>query len=216
MSTFGKNIKKIRKAKNLSQLAFAELFDLKRPTLGAYEEDRSMPKIDTVIRIANHFGISIDILLTQEVTINQLSNITDDLLVHGLSSISVENEAPVLFSNLLHGISISDWQESIEQSKKMVFPFAHFPFDFVLKLEASLGQFQSGDWLFCTYHQNDDSTACLYLNAEDELTFSKELRDDAVYINAVLSISIAQEQAEVAEESLEERVKRLEALMKGL
>ena len=37
MSFFGKNIKKIRIAKKLSQTAFAELFGLKRTALGAYE-----------------------------------------------------------------------------------------------------------------------------------------------------------------------------------
>ena len=46
MSFFGKNIKKIRSVKSLSQQAFADLFDLKRGTLGAYEEGRSEPKIE--------------------------------------------------------------------------------------------------------------------------------------------------------------------------
>jgi transcriptional regulator with XRE-family HTH domain len=77
MSTFGNNIKKIRKTKNLSQAAFAELFNLKRATLGAYEENRSLPKLDTVINIANYFGITIDSLLTKEITVNELSKFGD-------------------------------------------------------------------------------------------------------------------------------------------
>lgn len=72
MSFFGKNIKKIRVIKGLSQQAFAELFSLKRATLGAYEEGRSEPKIDTIIKVANYFSISIDDFLTKEVTVNQL------------------------------------------------------------------------------------------------------------------------------------------------
>jgi transcriptional regulator with XRE-family HTH domain len=72
MSFFGKNIKKIRGVKQLSQQAFADIFDLKRATLGAYEEGRSEPKIDTIIKVANHFSISIDIILTKEITVNQL------------------------------------------------------------------------------------------------------------------------------------------------
>jgi transcriptional regulator with XRE-family HTH domain len=72
MSFFGKNIKKIRAIKGLSQQAFAELFSLKRATLGAYEEGRSEPKIDTIIKVANYFSISIDDFLTKEVTVNQL------------------------------------------------------------------------------------------------------------------------------------------------
>lgn len=72
MSFFGKNIKKIRGLKKMSQQAFADLFDLKRATLGAYEEGRSEPKIDTIIKVANYFSISIDEILTKEITINQL------------------------------------------------------------------------------------------------------------------------------------------------
>lgn len=79
MSFFGKNIKKIRGVKSLSQQAFADLFDLKRGTLGAYEEGRSEPKIDTVIRIANYFSISIDDILTAELTVNQLLKFNDRL-----------------------------------------------------------------------------------------------------------------------------------------
>ena len=72
MSFFGKNIRKIRSVKTLSQQAFAELFDLKRGTLGAYEEGRSEPKIETIITIANYFSIPIDDLLTRELTVNEL------------------------------------------------------------------------------------------------------------------------------------------------
>ncbi|WP_062544510.1 helix-turn-helix domain-containing protein [Rufibacter tibetensis] len=72
MSSIGKNIKKIRTVKNLSQAAFAQLFDLARPSVGAYEEGRSEPKIDTLVQIARHFGISLDLLITKELTVNDL------------------------------------------------------------------------------------------------------------------------------------------------
>ncbi len=72
MSFFGKNIKKIRSVKNLSQQNFADLFDLKRATLGAYEEGRSEPKIENIIKVANYFSISIDHLLTRDLTVNEL------------------------------------------------------------------------------------------------------------------------------------------------
>ena len=74
MSAIGKNIRKIRTVKKLSQAAFAEIFNLARPSVGAYEEERAEPKLETVIQIANYFGISIDSLLTKELTINDLYN----------------------------------------------------------------------------------------------------------------------------------------------
>lgn len=79
MSFFGKNIKKIRSVKSLSQQAFAEMFDLKRGTLGAYEEGRSEPRIETIIMIAKHFSIPIDDFLTQELTVNKLLKFKSNL-----------------------------------------------------------------------------------------------------------------------------------------
>lgn len=81
MSFFGKNIKKIRGVKGLSQQSFAEIFDLKRATLGAYEEGRSEPKIETIIKIANYFSISIDAMLTSELTVNELLRFKGDLTI---------------------------------------------------------------------------------------------------------------------------------------
>jgi transcriptional regulator with XRE-family HTH domain len=74
MGVVGKNVRKIRTVKKLSQASFAELFNLARPSVGAYEEGRSEPKLETIIQIANYFGISIDSLLTKELTINDLYN----------------------------------------------------------------------------------------------------------------------------------------------
>ncbi len=80
MSFFGKNIRKIRSVRSLSQQSFAELFDLKRGTLGAYEEGRSEPRIETIIKIANHFSIPIDDLLTKELTVNKLLKFKSSLI----------------------------------------------------------------------------------------------------------------------------------------
>lgn len=82
MSFFGKNIKKIRSVKGLSQQAFADLFGLKRGTLGAYEEGRSEPRIDTIIKIANYFSIQIDNLLTNDITVNELLKFKGDLTAY--------------------------------------------------------------------------------------------------------------------------------------
>ena len=72
MSHIGQNIKRIRSVKGLSQAKFAELFNLARPSVGAYEEGRAEPKIQTVVDIAHYFGLSIDVLLTKELTVNDL------------------------------------------------------------------------------------------------------------------------------------------------
>lgn len=72
MSYFGKNIRKIRTLKKLSQGEFAKIFNLNRSNIGAYEEERSEAKIDTIIEIAHKFNISIDDLLTKELSIDDI------------------------------------------------------------------------------------------------------------------------------------------------
>lgn len=74
-SYVGENIRKIRQLKKISQADFAKIFDLARPSVGAYEEGRSEPKIDTLIRIAAYFKISIDVLLTHKMTTNEIFNL---------------------------------------------------------------------------------------------------------------------------------------------
>jgi transcriptional regulator with XRE-family HTH domain len=82
MTNFGKNIKKIRSIQKLSQVKFAELFDLTRASIGAYEEGRAEAKLDVINKIAKHFSISVDRLINHEITVNELYhfNIFDENL----------------------------------------------------------------------------------------------------------------------------------------
>lgn len=94
MSKIGKNIRKIRATKGLSQAAFAEIFNITRASIGAYEEGRAEPKTDIMIQIAKHFSIPIEALLTKELTVNQLTNFK-------LNNTSDSNQStsPLLFIN---------------------------------------------------------------------------------------------------------------------
>ena len=99
----------------MSQNDFAKLFNVARPSIGAYEEGRAEPKIETVIQIAKHFGISIDALLTKEITVNELlkfrilekgeieakkqSNKDDLLHTTPFVSVDQQSEYVVQFSN---------------------------------------------------------------------------------------------------------------------
>jgi transcriptional regulator with XRE-family HTH domain len=73
MSFFGANIKTIRQAKGLSQQAFADLFDLTRGVIGAYEEGRSEPKISTLLTVVHYFNLDLDKFLTVPLTIDDLN-----------------------------------------------------------------------------------------------------------------------------------------------
>ncbi|MBX2846460.1 MAG: helix-turn-helix domain-containing protein [Saprospiraceae bacterium] len=78
MSFIGQNIKKIRTVKKLSQQQMSDILGVSRASVGSYEEGRAEPKIDTIIRIANHFSITIDALLTREISVNDIVNLKMD------------------------------------------------------------------------------------------------------------------------------------------
>lgn len=68
-----KNIKKLRLFKSMNQTEFAELFDLKRSSIGAYEEGRAEPKLDALIKISNYFDLGIDDIVKGELTVNKIA-----------------------------------------------------------------------------------------------------------------------------------------------
>lgn len=66
MSTIGKNIKKYRQEKELSQDKLSKLADLSLNTVVKIELDESPnPTIETIQKIAKALGVSVDDLLTK-------------------------------------------------------------------------------------------------------------------------------------------------------
>lgn len=66
------NIKYIRQQKGMTQQAFAEHLGIKRSVLGAYEEGRARPKVFIQQEIARIAGITLDELLTKDLSDNGL------------------------------------------------------------------------------------------------------------------------------------------------
>ncbi|WP_336964641.1 helix-turn-helix transcriptional regulator [Chryseobacterium contaminans] len=77
MSFFGMNIKKIRQVKGLSQKTFADLLDLNRGVISSYEEGRAEPKIETILKVASHFNLDLDKLLTETLHESQLVDVSE-------------------------------------------------------------------------------------------------------------------------------------------
>jgi len=69
-----KNFKKLRLFKNLNQSEFAELFGITRSTVGSYEEGRAEPKLETLLKIADHFKLKVDDLIRSELTVNKIAH----------------------------------------------------------------------------------------------------------------------------------------------
>jgi transcriptional regulator with XRE-family HTH domain len=64
----GKNLKYLRKLKGLTQQELANHLEIRRSSIGAYEECRATPKYETLEKISDFFGVSIDMLVKEDVS----------------------------------------------------------------------------------------------------------------------------------------------------
>ena len=61
--SLGKQILKLRKENKMSQEDFSEIFNVTRQTVSSWENEKSYPDIETLVRISDKFNISLDILI---------------------------------------------------------------------------------------------------------------------------------------------------------
>lgn len=67
MSNIASNLKYLRKKHNLTQQQFADIMEIKRASVGAYEEDRAEPKYDLLKKIAEYYGLTMDELVNEQI-----------------------------------------------------------------------------------------------------------------------------------------------------
>ncbi|WP_199140825.1 XRE family transcriptional regulator [Pedobacter sp. ASV12] len=70
MSNISSNLKYLRKKKGHTQQQFADLMEIKRSLIGAYEEDRAEPKYDLLKKIAEYFDLTIDEFINETINDN--------------------------------------------------------------------------------------------------------------------------------------------------
>lgn len=63
---FSEKLKSLRLEHNLSQVDLAKMLDLSKNSINAYEKGRAEASIDTLIKLADIFNISIDYLVGRE------------------------------------------------------------------------------------------------------------------------------------------------------
>ena len=62
----GNKISKIRKDNNLTQEDFAEKYNVTRQTISSWENSKSYPDLETLVKISEDFSISLDVLLKED------------------------------------------------------------------------------------------------------------------------------------------------------
>ncbi|MBC7915173.1 MAG: helix-turn-helix domain-containing protein [Pyrinomonadaceae bacterium] len=67
MSNISTNLRYLRKKKALTQQQFADLMEIKRSLVGAYEEDRADPRYELLKKFAKYYDLSIDELINENI-----------------------------------------------------------------------------------------------------------------------------------------------------
>lgn len=62
MSEFHKRLKDLRKEQDKSQMDIAEILDITRATVSAYETEKIMPPYEKIKFLADYFGVSVQYL----------------------------------------------------------------------------------------------------------------------------------------------------------
>lgn len=67
MANISDNLRYLRKKKGLTQQQFADLMEIKRSLVGAYEEDRADPRYDLLKKFALFYELTIDELINERI-----------------------------------------------------------------------------------------------------------------------------------------------------
>ncbi len=92
MANIFSNLKYLRKKKGLTQQQFAEVMDIKRSLVGAYEEDRAEPKYDLLKKFAAFYELSMDELINEKIDDKWKPKPKTDSTNIRILSISVDNQ----------------------------------------------------------------------------------------------------------------------------
>ncbi len=62
-NSFGNRLKSLRKSRSITQSELAETLDVTQQTAGFWENGVSISSVETIIKAAKYFGVTIDYLL---------------------------------------------------------------------------------------------------------------------------------------------------------
>ncbi len=190
MSYLASNIKYLRKKKGLTQSAFADKIGINRSVVGAYEEKRADPRVQTLINICHYFEVSTDDLLHKDLSkdrakISKLSGKDIRVLPVTINK-STQNEMVPLVplkasAGYANGYGDIDFIESLPQFE---IPFSE------LKNERSYRIFQiegdsmlplpSGAYIICTYIED-------WRTIKNEQTYILISKDDGIVYKRIIN-----------------------------
>ena len=66
MKELGERLRRLRESVKLSQVKMAELLGVKQSSINRYEQGQSAPSLETLVRYADYFDVSLDDLVGRD------------------------------------------------------------------------------------------------------------------------------------------------------
>ncbi len=128
MDILAKNISHLRKQKKQSQQAFAEKMDVPRSRISSYEEGRSTPSLEFLIKLSDYFKIPVDIIIRNDISNEENVSFIELKNKRILFPITIDTDDEDLIEIVpakaqAGYLSSYDDPEYIEQLKKIKLPF---------------------------------------------------------------------------------------------
>ncbi|WP_440880999.1 XRE family transcriptional regulator [Tenacibaculum sp. C7A-26P2] len=183
MNHIAKNIRHLRKLKNYTQEQLADEVQMTRSKIGSYEEGRSDPPIEMLIRFSEYFSLPIDVLVK-----NDLSYATDTSFIEiGNQRVLFPISVDLNNEDLIEVVPIKssagyllgyDDPEYIEQLEKIKLPFLptgkHRAFP--IKGDSMLPM-KDGSYVIAKYLDDmrdvKDGTSYIIVTANDGMTYKR-------------------------------------------
>ncbi|MGN0629983.1 MAG: helix-turn-helix domain-containing protein [Ruminococcus sp.] len=107
----GEKLKELRSKNGLTQIAFAEIFNISSGTIAMWETGKRTPDIEMIKRIAEYFGVSVDYLVGHEMPNNNIELQADNS--------TEQDEALILLNRNAKKLSPEKRQQLLEMAKLM-------------------------------------------------------------------------------------------------
>lgn len=193
MSYLSTNIKLLRRKKGLTQQELADMLDVKRASIGSYEENRSEPKLETINKACNFFQVSIDEIINKDlnnISKNEIINSNGEKLRILAITVNQEDDELITFvpikaaAGYLNGYGDIDF---IEELPKFNLPFPELSKNktyraFEIKGDSML-PIKTGSYIVCEYMQdirNIKSNNCYVLVTIDEGIVYKRVENNLI------------------------------------
>ncbi len=183
MKNIAKNIKHLRRLKQLTQEQFAESVSITRSRVSSYEENRSEPSIDTLIMFSKYFKLPIDVLVKNDLTYASDSSFIEIGNQRVLFPITVDNEndnmIEVVPTEASAGYLLGyDDPEYIERLEKIKLPFLPTGKHRAFPIKGdSMHPMKNGSYVVASFVENirdvKDGTSYIVITKNEGMTYKR-------------------------------------------